>query len=89
MMPLRGYAHPVLQPDGFRYVYCGLDGTTTLDNQLHLSWDHLLPKGHPNRDDQLHLALWASMATAGSRSDVGHIPISASARVGCSLERVG
>jgi 5-methylcytosine-specific restriction endonuclease McrA len=48
---LRGYAHPVLQRDGFRCVYCGLDGTEDLSNWLHLSWDHLLPKGHPDRDE--------------------------------------
>ena len=52
---LRGYAHPVLQRDGFRCVYCGLDGAAALDNWLHLSWDHLLPRGHPDRDDQRYI----------------------------------
>jgi hypothetical protein len=47
---LRGYAHPVLKRDGFKCRYCGLDGTV-FPNWLHLSWDHLLPVGHPKRDD--------------------------------------
>jgi hypothetical protein len=49
---LRGYAHAVHIRDGFRCRYCGLDGTKNFENWLHLSWDHLLPKGHPNRDDE-------------------------------------
>jgi hypothetical protein len=48
---LRGYAYEVLKRDGFRCRYCGLDGTVSFDNWLALSWDHLLPKGHPRRDD--------------------------------------
>ena len=52
---LRGYAHPVIRRDGFRCVYCGLDGTSALSNWLHLSWDHLLPKGHSSRDDERFL----------------------------------
>jgi hypothetical protein len=52
---LRGYAHPVLHRDRFRCTYCGLDGTATLDKWLHLSWDHLLPKGHPDRDDHRYI----------------------------------
>ena len=47
---LRGYAHEVLKRDGFTCRYCGLDGTIW-PNWLYLSWDHLLPKGHPQRDD--------------------------------------
>lgn len=47
---LRGYAHPVLKRDGFKCRYCGLDGTHW-PNWLYLSWDHLLPKGHPQRDN--------------------------------------
>jgi len=30
---------------------CGADGTQYFDTWLSLSWDHLLPKGHPNRDN--------------------------------------
>ena len=48
---LRGYAHPVHQRDNFTCNYCGLAGTNSFDSWLNLSWDHLLPKGHPNRDD--------------------------------------
>jgi len=48
---LRGYAFDVLKRDGFKCRYCGLDGTDTFDNWIRLSWDHLLPKGHPDRDN--------------------------------------
>src|SRR6266852_1853147 len=48
---LRGYAYPIHKRDGFRCRYCGLDGTQTFASWLSLSWDHLLPKGDPRRDD--------------------------------------
>jgi len=48
---LRGYAYPVHRRDGFKCVYCGLDGSTDFSAWLSLSWDHLLPKGDPRRDD--------------------------------------
>ena len=48
---LRGYAFEVLKRDGFKCRYCGLDGTESFDAWLALSWDHLLPKGHPERDN--------------------------------------
>lgn len=48
---LRGYAHPVHKRDGFKCRYCGLDGTQSFGNWLSLSWDHLLPKNNPNRED--------------------------------------
>ena len=48
---LRGYAFAVLRRDGFRCRYCGLDGTRSFSAWLSLSWDHLLPRGHANRDD--------------------------------------
>jgi 5-methylcytosine-specific restriction endonuclease McrA len=47
---LRGYAHTVLKRDDFKCRYCGLDGAQW-PNWLYLSWDHLLPVGHPQRDD--------------------------------------
>lgn len=47
---LRGYAHAVLKRDGYCCRYCGLDGTIW-PNWLYFSWDHLLPQGHPQRDD--------------------------------------
>jgi 5-methylcytosine-specific restriction endonuclease McrA len=49
---LRGYAHRVLERDGFRCRYCGSDGSMYFDNWLALSWDHILPRGHPKRDSQ-------------------------------------
>jgi hypothetical protein len=49
---LRGYAHTVLKRDGFTCRYCGLDGTIW-PNWLYLSWDHLLPVGHPLRNDPI------------------------------------
>ena len=49
---LRGYAYAVLKRDGFKCCYCGLDGMTSFDRWLCLSWDHLLPKGHPERDNE-------------------------------------
>lgn len=48
---LRGYAFPTHRRDHFRCRYCGADGTKCYDTWLSLSWDHLLPKGHPNRDN--------------------------------------
>lgn len=48
---LRGYAFEVLKRDGFKCRYCGLAGTESFDAWLALSWDHLLPKGHPERDN--------------------------------------
>jgi hypothetical protein len=48
---LRGYAFPIHARDAFCCRYCGLDGTASFSNWLALSWDHLLPKGHPNRDN--------------------------------------
>ena len=48
---LRGYAFSVMQRDSFICRYCGLDGRKSFSNWSHLSWDHLLPKGHPLRDD--------------------------------------
>jgi hypothetical protein len=48
---LRGYAFPVHRRDGFRCRYCGLDGTKSFGNWLSLSWDHLLPRGHAERDN--------------------------------------
>lgn len=48
---LRGYAYPVHKRDGFKCVYCGRDGSSSFEDWLTLSWDHLLPKEHPNRDN--------------------------------------
>ena len=48
---LRGYAFPVHKRDNFKCRYCGLNGTQSFANWLSLSWDHLLPKRSPNRDN--------------------------------------
>jgi hypothetical protein len=47
---LRGYAHALLKRDGYICRYCEMDGKVW-PNWLYLSWDHLLPVGHPQRDD--------------------------------------
>lgn len=44
-------AYPVHQSDGFGCRYCVLDWTGSFSNWLSLSWDHLLAKGYPNRDN--------------------------------------
>lgn len=51
---LRGYAFAVLKRDGFVCRYCGLDGKIW-PNWLYFSWDHLLPPGHPRRDDPAYI----------------------------------
>lgn len=48
---LRGYAFKIHKRDDFKCRYCGLDGTQSFVAWLSLSLDHLLPKGHPQRDD--------------------------------------
>jgi len=53
---LRGYAFPIHKRDKYKCVYCGLDGTQSFSNWLSLSWDHLLPKEHPLRDDFEYIA---------------------------------
>lgn len=49
---LRGYAAKILARDNYTCRYCGLDGRASFSNWLVLSEDHLLPKGHPNRDKE-------------------------------------
>ena len=48
---LRGYAYAILKRDGFKCRYCGADGAKSFQAWLTFSWDHLLPKGHANRDN--------------------------------------
>ena len=48
---LTGYAFPIHKRDGFVCRYCGLDGKASFETWLTLSQDHLLPKGHPDRDN--------------------------------------
>ena len=47
---LRGYGYDINKRDGFRCRYCGWDGSKW-QNWLYLSVDHLLPKGHPERNN--------------------------------------
>jgi hypothetical protein len=46
-----GLRPPTHRRDGFRCRYCGLDGTSSFGSWLSLSWDHLLPKNDPRRED--------------------------------------
>ena len=65
---LRGYAYETLKRDDFKCRYCGLDGTASFDFWLAFSWDHLLPKGHPNRDDPIFIVAACSFCnTADNR----------------------
>ena len=48
---LRGYAYQIHKRDEFTCRYCGADGRSSFNIWLTLSWDHLLPKGHPERDN--------------------------------------
>lgn len=48
---LRGYAYSIHLRDHFCCRYCGLDGTKSFQNWTSLSWDHLLPKGDPRRNN--------------------------------------
>jgi 5-methylcytosine-specific restriction endonuclease McrA len=48
---LRGYAYNIHKRDSFKCQYCGADGLKSFETWLTLSWDHLLPKGHPDRDN--------------------------------------
>ena len=45
---LRGYGHNIYKRDGFKCVYCGLDGSRSFSSWLNLSCDHLLPRDNPN-----------------------------------------
>lgn len=47
---LRGYAYQIHKRDNFTCRYCGVIGTESFDTWLTLTVDHLLPKGHPNRE---------------------------------------
>ncbi len=48
---LRGYAYKIHEGDNFICRYCGVDGKKSFDTWLTLSEDHLLPKGHHDRDN--------------------------------------
>ncbi len=46
---------PVYRRDGWTCQYCGLDGTASFANWLALTWDHLLPKDDPCREDEEYI----------------------------------
>ncbi len=46
-----GYTFDVHTRDNFKCRYCGADGAKSFDTWLTLTRNHLLPKGHPNRDN--------------------------------------
>jgi Fe-S oxidoreductase len=48
---LRGYGFEIHQRDHFTCRFCGADGTKSFATWLTLSCDHLLPKGHPDREN--------------------------------------
>lgn len=48
---LRRYTFEVHKRDHFKCRYCGADGTRSFETWVTLTWDYLLPKGHPNRDN--------------------------------------
>ncbi|MSQ36269.1 MAG: hypothetical protein EXR63_03900 [Dehalococcoidia bacterium] len=48
---LRGYGRSILRRDNWTCAYCELDGKVW-PHWLFLSVDHLLPFGHPQRNDE-------------------------------------
>jgi 5-methylcytosine-specific restriction endonuclease McrA len=48
---LRGYGFAIHQRDNFKCRYCGVDGSKSFETWITLSCDHLLPNGHPNREN--------------------------------------
>jgi len=51
---LMKYGPPIFKRDRYRCRYCELDGSKW-PNWLFLTLDHLLPKGHPKRDDRKYI----------------------------------
>ena len=52
---LRGHGHPIFARDGFRCIYCGLDGRDFL-SWMQLSLDHIIPKNAGGDNTQANLA---------------------------------
>jgi hypothetical protein len=48
---LRGYGRRIYERDNFICQYCGINGKKSFDVWLTLSVDHLLPVGHPRREE--------------------------------------
>ena len=47
----------IFQRDNLACQFCGLDGTKSYVNFQNLQFDHLLPKGHANRDSRDFIVL--------------------------------
>lgn len=69
---LRGYAFKVLERDNFKCVYCGLDGRASFSAWCALSWDHLLPKGHPKRNDRAFIVAACQFCNAADNQYFMH-----------------
>ena len=65
---LRGYAFIIHMRDGFRCAYCGLDGTESFVNWLTLTQDHLLPKGHRERENKEYIVTACHFCNNGRQS---------------------
>lgn len=48
---LRGYSSKIHIRDNFICQYCGVDGKTSFNTWVTLSSEHLLPRGHTDRDN--------------------------------------
>jgi 5-methylcytosine-specific restriction endonuclease McrA len=65
---LRGYGFKICQRDNFKCRYCGADGAASFETWLTLTIDHLLPKGHPERDNPDYIVTACSFCnTADNR----------------------
>ena len=65
---LRGYSFKIHRRDNFICQYCGIDGRQSFDSWLTLTSDHLLPKGHPGRDNPEYIVTACSFCnTADNR----------------------
>jgi 5-methylcytosine-specific restriction endonuclease McrA len=71
---LRGYAFAVHQRNGFKCRYCGLDGTQSVENWLTLSRDHLLPKGHPERENDEYIVTACKFCNTADNRYFDHAP---------------
>jgi hypothetical protein len=60
---LVGYSYQIHKRDGFVCVYCCLDGKIW-PNWVYLSWDHLLPKSNPKRDDPEYIVTACTFCNA-------------------------
>ncbi len=65
---LRGYGFKIFQRDNFKCRYCGADGAASFETWLTLTVDHLLPQGHPERNNPDYIVTACSFCnTADNR----------------------